>query len=586
MTDRTENPGSPVALTRLALIGAVVLALLSVLLTAYNDHVYRSLKAEEATTQAEILAASVAAAVAFDDRRVAQDHVDAVGRSPRVLAVAVYGQDGAALAAFTRDGGTLPAQAPEAAPPRFEDRRISVAAPVAAGELGLGTVWLSLETDPLIIRFGRYAAPALTLAMAALLVAALGRAQAALARANAELARRADALGETNRQLTAEIAQREAAEANLRQAQRMEAVGQMTGGLAHDFNNLLQALSGCLQLIARRAPDAGLEGLIEAGQQAVDRGAKLTHQLLAFARRQALRPEPVALADRVLGMAELLARALRADIRMELDLQPDLWPIEVDPTQFELAILNLVVNARDAMPGGGVLRIEARNVHGADGEAGDQVVIAVRDTGTGMPEAVRSRAFEPFFTTKGVGRGSGLGLSQVYGFVQQSNGGIAIDSAVGEGTAVILRFPRSAKVPAIASVTARRETSGQGARLLLAEDDPIVGAILTATLEDMGFTVVRAASGEEAADLLRGPTRFDGLLSDIVMPGGLSGIDLGRLARQLHPGLPIVLMTGYSETVVTDEFQVLAKPFGRDDVSRTLAGLADRRYRDPPSPGG
>ena len=361
------------------------------------------------------------------------------------------------------------------------------------------------------------------------------------------------------------------AQEQLRQAQKMEAVGQLTGGVAHDFNNLLQAISSCLHLVERRAgPAAGdLVPLIEAGRQAVERGARLVQQLMAFARREALRPEPVDVRERVLGMSELLTRALRSNITVASDFAPGLWPVLVDPTQLELALINLAVNARDAMPHGGRLRIEATNLPGGGPGCCDAVRVSVSDTGAGMPPEVVARAFEPFFTTKATGQGSGLGLPQVYGFARQSGGTVAIDSAPGRGTTVTLVLPRTPHAPirrdAEQPVRAQRPTDG--ARVLLVEDDPEVADMIAAALREAGYDVTRAANADEALAMLQAAAPIDLLLSDVVMPGRLSGVDLVREARRLRPHLPIVLATGYSEEVSrTAGVRVLLKPFPLDTL--------------------
>ncbi len=402
------------------------------------------------------------------------------------------------------------------------------------------------------------------------------------------------------RDVTAEKAAAEAlraSEEQLRQAQKMEAVGQLTGGVAHDFNNLLQALAGCLRMIERRAPAPEVRSLVDAGRQAVDRGAKLVQQLMAFARRQALRPEPVDLRDRVLGMSELLSRALRGNIEVETEFAPGLWPVLVDPTQFELAVINLAVNARDAMPKGGRLRVEAANRPAAPdaaggperaGEmgasemgAGDMVAVTVSDTGIGMTPEVLARAFEPFFTTKGVGEGSGLGLAQVYGFARQAGGSVILDSVPGAGTRVTLLLPRSLEAvtsPAPDGPPLPDRTS-PGARVLLVEDDPVVASTVAAALEDAGYEVARVATADEAVPLLSSRARIDVLFSDVVMPGRLSGVDLMREARRLRPGLPTVLTTGYSEEVAkATGVRVLTKPYRVGDLIRTLeAAMAAAR---------
>ncbi|HEV7372286.1 hybrid sensor histidine kinase/response regulator [Arenibaculum sp.] len=382
--------------------------------------------------------------------------------------------------------------------------------------------------------------------------------------------------------LRREAEQRAEAEERLRQAQKMDALGQITGGVAHDFNNLLQALSGCLALIDRRAKLPEIRPLIEAGQQAIDRGAKLVQQMMAFSRRQALRPEPIDVRDRVLAMSQLLDRVLRADIPLETEFGPGLWTVEVDPTQFELALINLAVNARDAMPEGGTLAIGAANATLGPGDpsglTGDFVRLWVSDTGCGMPPEVAARAFDPFFTTKPVGEGTGLGLSQVHGLAHQSGGTAWIESTPGAGTTVVLLLRRSlapvgAADGAVAPVAAVRR---DGRRILMVEDDPVVASTVGAALAEAGYEVARVSTADDALPLLASRARIDLLFSDVVMPGKRSGIDLAMEARRLRPELPVILTTGYSEKVArADGFPVLAKPYRIDDLIRALdAALA------------
>lgn len=382
------------------------------------------------------------------------------------------------------------------------------------------------------------------------------------------------------RDMTAEkeaAAELERTQEALRQAQRMEAVGQLTGGIAHDFNNLLQALSACLNMVGRRtAADPSLRPILEAGQQAVDRGAKLTQQLMTFARRQSLRPEPFDVRDRLLGMSGLIERALRADIEVRIEIGAGLWPIEADPTQSELAILNLAVNARDAMPGPGKLGISAANTplveDGPERLTGDFVQVQVADTGTGMTPEVLARVFEPFFTTKEVGKGLGLGLSQVYGFCRQSGGAVRIDSRPGRGTTVTLILPRAAGA---GGKRAERSSADRlvtrGARVLMVEDDPLVTSTVVAALGELGYVVAHAATGDEALARLRAGETLDLLFTDVVMPGSVSGIDLAREAGRLRPGLPVVLATGYSEDVAgAAGLRVLPKPYRVEDLAAAI----------------
>ncbi len=391
-----------------------------------------------------------------------------------------------------------------------------------------------------------------------------------------------DLVRERTAALAASEARRAEVQAALLQAQKAEAIGQLTGGVAHDFNNLLQALSGCLQMLSRRIPadDDRSRTLFAAGQQAIDRGAKLTQQLMAFARRQALRPEAVDVHDRILSMSGLLSRALRADIRFDMRFAPGLWPAEADPTQFELAVLNLAVNARDAMPAGGQLVITASNLPlgpgDPRGQEGDYVRVEVADTGTGMSAAVRERAFDPFFTTKAVGKGTGLGLSQVYGFARQSGGQAWIDSEEGRGTRVTLLLPRSQRQPRRGVAPVPAAVVGGGWRVLLVEDDPVVAPTVCAVLEDLGYSVRRTTTADEALILLQAGEPVDLLFTDVVMPGALDGVALARAARAIRPDLPVVLTTGYSEEVAAaDGLTVLPKPY----QVQALAAALDSELR-------
>jgi len=299
------------------------------------------------------------------------------------------------------------------------------------------------------------------------------------------VAARTGELEAANRELRAQMTERARMEESLRHAQKLEAVGQLTGGVAHDFNNLLMVISGGLDLLERQTDPARRRRLIEGMRQAAGRGAALTRQLLTFSRRQALHPEPIGLREHVEGMRELLDRSLRGDVNVALDLAPNLWPVLVDPGELELAVLNLAVNARDAMPVGGTITIRAENNPNLqDGHVhGDFVCLSVIDTGTGMPPEVASRAFDPFFTTKGIGKGSGIGLAQVYGFTTQSGGAVRIETALGGGTTVALYLPRSNATPAtaphaLADRTSEREPKAVVGHVLVVEDDNEVAALV------------------------------------------------------------------------------------------------------------
>ena len=387
-------------------------------------------------------------------------------------------------------------------------------------------------------------------------------------------------------------AEREAAEAlrhaeeRLRQSQKMEAVGQLTGGIAHDFNNLLTAVVGSLELITRRPDDhERVRRLAQAAHEAAMRGAKLTGQLLAFSRTQQLLVVPVDVNGLLAGMEELLTRSVAPLVAVRLDFGADAGLALADANQLELAILNLAINARDAMPEGGTIRIATAAVAwpGAPGDelqAGDYVEIGVADTGTGMSEAVRARAFEPFFTTKSVGVGTGLGLAQVYGIARQAGGTARIESAPGQGTVVRLLLPRAPELPQ--SDDARSggagtdaEAAGPIATVLVVDDDPDVRRFLAEMLEMLGYRVLLAADGEAGLRLLDAD-HADLLLVDFAMPG-MNGAEVAQAARARYPALPIAFATGYADTTVLeaarDEAPVLRKPFALAELEEVLARL-------------
>jgi PAS domain S-box-containing protein len=369
----------------------------------------------------------------------------------------------------------------------------------------------------------------------------------------------------------------------LRQTQKLESLGRLTGGVAHDFNNLLAVFASGLQLLERATTAEQRDRVHAAMRRAVARGTGLTHQLLAFTRRQAIHPESIDLAIQLDGMREMLEHSLRGGVRLEMNLGAELWPVEIDVGEFELAMLNLFANARDAMPDGGAITIDARNVTElADGLPTDFVRLCVADTGSGMPPSVLERVFEPFFTTKEVGKGSGLGLPQVYGFAQQSGGRLKIDSQDQVGTTVTLLLPRSQRLP-----TAPIDTSSampvrgdnNDRQVLLVEDDEEVAALTREMLSNLGFTVVHAASPAAALGALANARNIDIVFSDVMMPGGISGLDLAREIRRRRPGLPIVLTTGYSEATAAmnnREFRLLLKPYSLDALADALSVEPDQ----------
>jgi CheY-like chemotaxis protein len=369
----------------------------------------------------------------------------------------------------------------------------------------------------------------------------------------------------------------------------MEAIGQLTGGIAHDFNNLLMVASSGIELLDRTKDPDKRKSLSDGVRQAIERGAALTRQMLAFSRRSPLTTQVLDLAAQIEGLRFLLERSLREDIEVVLDLPQGLWPVEADPGELELALLNLAVNARDAMPNGGRLTLSARNVEVGQG-GGPIVCVTVADTGTGMSEDIASRVFEPFFTTKEVGRGTGLGLSQVYGFARSSGGEISVNSTEGSGSTFTLCLPRSDKTPtaSITTTTNAAETvqpiaKGEG-RLLLVEDDDAVAAGVGHMIRDLGYGYVRAAQASDALRLLKRGEVFDLVFSDMVMPGDMDGLALAKAIRARHPALPVLLTTGYSEAAsaaTAETFRLLSKPYGIDALATALAEtLAESRGGD------
>jgi PAS domain S-box-containing protein len=373
--------------------------------------------------------------------------------------------------------------------------------------------------------------------------------------------------------VTRDLTEKRAAEEHLRQAQKMEAIGQLTGGVAHDFNNLLTAIVGNLELLAAALPEeARAQRYAAAALRAASRGSQLTEQLLAFSRRQALRPEIVGINNLLQEILTLCQRTAGDGIELVLRLQGDLWTCHVDAAQFGAAIFNLLGNARDAMDGSGQIAIATENVatgaaDGIDLEAGDYVVLSVTDTGCGMSAAVLSHAFEPFYTTKEVGKGTGLGLSQVYGFAKQSGGAARIESRAGVGTTVRLYLPRSdgelaGDAPA---ENDDRRASIDGATILVVDDDQDVREVTVDMLSRLGYRILAAATGPEALAILRRDKSIDLLFSDVVMPAGMSGIELARAARRVRPDIGILLSSAHPGNTqaqpIHREFPFITKPY-------------------------
>jgi PAS domain S-box-containing protein len=363
----------------------------------------------------------------------------------------------------------------------------------------------------------------------------------------------------------------------LAQSQKLEALGQLTGGVAHDFNNLLMVVSGQAQLLRRKvADDPRMLRALDAIEVAARRGEDLTRHLLSFSRRQRLTPQATSLTGQTAGLTDLLGASLPATIRLDADLPEGLWPVAVDVGEFELALLNLTVNARDAMPQGGTLSLSGANVtlngSGADGLAGDFVALTIADTGTGIAPDIMLKIFDPFFTTKDVNKGTGLGLSQVFGFAEQSGGKVTVASELGVGTRFTLHLPRADKAPRPAAED-EAPPAAASARILLVEDNPEVAEVAARMLEELGHTVRAVGSGAAALSALADGETVDLVFSDIVMAGDPDGLGMARRVREAFPHVPILLATGYSEAaaMIGDEFPILRKPYKLGELNRAIA---------------
>ena len=380
--------------------------------------------------------------------------------------------------------------------------------------------------------------------------------------------------------ITRDISERREAQLNLERIQRqlaesqkLDALGQLTGGVAHDFNNLLMVITGHVHMLKKIAGnDAKSLRAIQAIETATQRGASLTRQLLTFARRQSVNPQPIDLRDSIHSVREVLDTGLGSAVQLRINLDDGIWPVMVDPAELETALVNLIINARDAMPDGGSVSVRASNVHIDNGtRKGDHVAIEVKDTGVGIPPDIMGKVFDPFFTTKPIGKGTGLGLSQVHGFAHQAGGTVAVASELGKGTTFTVCLPRGQLGIAPAEAETRSIASGT---VLLVEDNPDVATASADLLEQLGYSV-RWVSDAEAALKELDRDGIDLVFTDIVMPGKTDGLGLARAIKQKHPGVPILLATGYSEAArnAPADFSILRKPFRLHELSRALSEL-------------
>ena len=431
-----------------ALMAALLLLVAGIAMARYEDQLYAAQQVRDVTEQAEILAASVTAAVSFGDNQAAQEYVDALKANPDLQAAGVYDAKSNLFAQFSRGVALTPKLvrgAPGSSGAAFVNGSLVVTVPVSVSRRDIGAVTLIATTEPLPRRIARYAGLVLLVTMGALVIGVLSFSQAALAR-------RATELSDVNVRLQTEMSERQKTEEALRQSHKMEAIGQLSGGIAHDFNNLIMIAKSNLRMLQKKAAQAGtpVGQYVISAEEALERAAALTQRILAFSRRQPLSPKPVLLSALVEDMDALIRHSVGEGVAIETSLTAEWWTL-CDINQMENVILNLAINARDAMPGGGTLTIETRDLtletsppDVSEFVPGDYIGLRIRDTGEGMSETVRMRALDPFFTTKPQGKGTGLGLSMTFGYVRQSNGYLVIESLPAKGTTITILMPRHA----------------------------------------------------------------------------------------------------------------------------------------------
>jgi signal transduction histidine kinase len=543
-------------------VSVVVFLIASLLVAAQNERRRQAEIDQSARAQAAVLAAIVPAALSFNDHQALQGYVDALEANAEVDAVGIYDERGQLTARYVRSH-LAPQFSAALTPSQAPDQTI-VTAPVVERGQRLGTIYLRYRAEPLLTRLSHYVGAGLLALMALMLFTIMTLDSRAVARAN--------------RSLRAQMAQRERAEAALRQSQKMEAIGRLTGGIAHDFNNMLAIVLGSLDLLTRRYPDANPKLLRLAGQAAegARRAAALTARLLAFSRLQPLKPAATDIGKAVVDMTELLRRTLNEAITIEAVTSGGLWRAHIDLPQLETAIVNLAINARDAMPEGGKLTIECGNAfldrtyaaQEDDLSPGQYVLVAVSDTGSGIASDILEQVFEPFFTTKPAGSGTGLGLSQVHGFIKQSGGHVRIYSEIDVGTTVKLYLPRSMAEAGPLSIQSlgAEGADRRGLTVLVVEDEDGVREFAMEALRELGFDVLAADGAAQALELLDEHPEVSLLLTDVVMPL-VNGRVLADEAVRRRPKLPVVFMTGYTQNaivhhgVVDPGAHLVTKPF-------------------------
>jgi signal transduction histidine kinase/CheY-like chemotaxis protein len=555
----------------LAIFAIALLILLGgIAVIVQNEAAYGKSRADQTQGLADVLSASAAAPVDFDDPAAAQQAANAFRGNNQIRWIGIYGRDGKLLAGFSRASEAVPASI--TAIPASPANTVRSTSPITQGGQQIGTVYLEIDRESGARRIARYFLMIGLIVLAALVVISLGFAQSQLRRANRELEKRAEALSQANILLGEQIEERAKAEDELRQSQKMQALGQLTGGIAHDFNNMLTIIQGSADMLCRPGlAEPKRIRFAQAIMQASTNAASLTSQLLAFARRQPLKPEQIEVNALIREMEELIDRAMDERIEVVTELCETSCMVEVDKGQLQSAILNIASNARDAMPEGGLLSVRTRLLRAEGG--GAMTAIEITDTGKGMDAATVDRVFEPFFTTKPTGKGTGLGLSQVYGFASQSGGDVQVQSEVGGGTAVTITLPCLADIGdgSVETAPAAAATLPPSA-ILVVEDNEAVGSFVESLLTELGHRVTLAISGEAALDLTRSQP-FDIVLSDVVMPG-MGGLKFAEILAAERPDLPVVLATGYSQEIA--EFgsggrPVISKPYRLSSLSEALA---------------
>lgn len=570
----------------IALATVVALLVAGVLMAYYSEQSYREQKAREVTAQARVLASTVLAAVVFEDEAASQEYVNALAANPEIRAAAVYEGRGVVLASYRRTADeTIPVAVVHHGT-RLEDGRLVVTIPVEQRGKKIGHVYLRTVIEPLGSRIFRYGAIFLLFGMAALVVAVLAITHSALTRTNRELEMRAADLSSAYARLQAETMERERVEEALRQSQKMEAIGHLSGGIAHDFNNLLTVISGNLQLLQRRLQnEPELERYINSAMEGANRASNVTQRILAFSRRQPLMPTLLKLDQLVAGMGELIRHSVGEQISVRTRLRASGWT-KCDANQMENTLLNLIINARDAMPEGGILTIETSDavLNAGDYEGvppGSYVRLSVADSGIGMTDEVRSKALDPFFTTKSEGQGTGLGLSMVYGFVNQSGGHLHIASAPEKGTTVTILMPSEAapvaadEAPLAGSgpddpIGGAPESGTGRSTVLVVEDEVFVRRLVVEAIRDEGFETIDEGDGNGALALLESNRDIDLMITDVRLPG-LNGYQLAKAGLSSRPGLKVILMTGFAQEAVPEDLmragaKILYKPYKINDL--------------------